>query len=428
VNEQASRIRLLWPDIFGMARGKYVPRAHLDHSPHFCISTYAVAHDLDIVPIEGYAGDVGYPDMVGHLDRNSLRPGWEPDTAVGMLDMVYEDGSPVAIDPRRVLIEAIDSWKERGLNPVLGYEMEFFLLEPDGDSWKPLSTPAHRIYGTGGVSDPSGVTDAIYQAALDCELPIDAITSEYFPAQIEVNLHHADALEATDVAFLFRNLAHEIAAQRGIGVTFMGRPFADRGGNGLHVNMSFFDEDGANVLADPTDSRGISDLARQCVAGQIEHFEALAAICAPTVNAYKRLLPGMINGFYANWGFDNRMVAVRVPGARGPATRLENRVADGAMNPYLAAAAMLRACLLGVDDELEPPDPQSGDVDTEPNTDRTVPRTLGAALEALENDKALTDALGAPIVGAFLALKKAEWERFITAVTDWELKEYLAIY
>jgi glutamine synthetase len=166
----------------------------------------------------------------------------------------------------------------------------------------------------------------------------------------------------------------------------------------------------------------------------LAHHEGIAALCAPHVNAYKRLQPDMMNGYWANWGHDDRTVGVRVPPARGAGTRLEHRTSDAAANPYLAAAAILHAARFGVEDGVEPPDEQAKGAD--PNTAVRVPATLDAALDALAADTRLCDALGRELVEAFTILKRAEWERYCkavddpatTEVTDWEIEYYLPFY
>jgi glutamine synthetase len=428
MSEQDERLRLLWSDLLGLARGKYLLGGHHDQAAHFCITTFSVGHDLEMVPLPGFGADVGEPDMVARLDPDSLRKGWEPDTNVGMSFLETEDGAPVPLDPRRCLARAIEAWRATGLEPHIGYEMELYLIDRAADgSWQPVAAPAHRVYGTGTASDPAGVTSAVVAAAASAGFPVEAFCSEYSAAQMEVNLHFGPALRAADDAFLFRILAKEVAVARGAAVTFLGLPFNGRTGNGLHVNLSFCRPDGTNALAAESDD-GLSDLAHHCIAGMLEHHESLAAFCAPTVNAYKRLQPAMIAGYYANWGLDNRTATIRIPPSRGAATRLEHRMADGAANPYLVAAALLWTCLFGIRKGLEPPSPQEGDADTAANTTRTCPRTLDAALDALVADKELVSVLDERLVDAFVAVKRAESHRYATTVTDWELREYLPFY
>jgi glutamine synthetase len=424
----AQRLRLMWSDLLGLARGKYVPKSQLDHTAHFCIGGFVVGLDREIVPVEGYAGDIGFPDMVAPVDVDSIRPGWEPGTAVAFADLEYEDGSEVALDPRGALKHAIAAWRERGLEPQLGFEMEFYLMAPDGDGWKPVAAPGARVYGVGRDFGRLDVVDDIFDTCIAAGLPVEALTGEFDAAQAEVVLGYTDALRAADDAFLFQTIAREVAERHGLGLTFLGRPFDDRGGNGLHVNFSVQTEDGRNAFDDPDDEQGLSSLARSSIAGMLAHHRGLSAICAPTVNAYKRLLPGMLNGYFATWGWDNRTVAVRVPSGRGKATRLEARMPDGAASPYLVAAGYLHAALMGVESDADPGEATLGNGYETAATDVAVPADLSAALDALEEDGELVKRLGDDLVRCFVALKRAEWERFKQAVTDWELREYLPYY
>jgi glutamine synthetase len=341
----------------------------------------------------------------------------------------------VTIDPREVLRQACKPWQQMGLEPQIAFELEFYLLEPDGTGeWRSVSLPSHRVYGTGMAVDPTGTIDQIVRTAAACGFPLESWSSEYDEAAYEVNIRYRDAIPAADESFLFRLLVREVAARRGMLATFLGRPFNDRGGSGLHVNLSFRKEDGSNAFDDPTAPDAISKLTRQCIAGLLAHHEGMAAICAPHVNAYKRLRPNMLNGYWANWGYDDRTVAVRIPPARSSGTRIEQRTSDAAANPYLSAAAILHAARFGVEQELEPPPPQP--VSEAPNTEVKVPPTLDAALEALQADKQLCEALGSELITAFTMLKRAEWERYVkavsdpstTEVTDWELRYYLPFY
>ncbi len=430
---KGERLRLLYADLHGLDRGKYVYGEEPTRA-NFCIGVYPLTLDREIIPVPGLQFDVGLPDMEAHLDPSTLRPGWEPDTVVGIADARFR-GRPVAVDPREVLRRAVAPWEAMGLTPQLGYEFEFYLLEPDGQGgWRELRTPGARVYGTGMAVDPHGVVNDVVETSRASGFDIEAWSSEYDTPQFEINLRYDETLPAADAAFLWRVLAREVAARRGFHLTFLGKPFGDRSGSGLHLNVSFRGSDGSNALDDPTAPDGLSDLARQCIGGLLAHHEALAAVCAPHVNAYKRLQPDMLAGYWANWGHDDRTVTVRVSPERGATSRLEYRVPDAASNPYLVGAAVLHACRLGVEGGVEPPPPQP--VGEAPNTDRRVPPTLEQALEALEADQALRSALGGELVTAFTMIKRAEWEKYAKAVEDpattevtpWELGYLLPFF
>jgi glutamine synthetase len=428
------RLRLLVPDLLGLERGKYLFGEVAEAGKAaFCIGMYPLTLDREILPVPRQQFDIGLPDVEAELDRESLRLGWEDDTVVGIGDVSHR-GEPFEVDPRHVLRRAVEAWHEAELEPQLAFETEFYLCEPaESGGWKPADLPSHRVYGTGMSVDPSGAVHDMVSAALGCGFQVESWCSEYDAAAFEVNWRYRDAIPAADDAFLFRILVREIAARHGRLATFLGRPFNDRGGSGMHLNFSFRRPDGSNAFHDPRDPDGISSLARRCTAGLLAHHRGIAALMAPHVNAYKRLKPDMLNGYFANWGFDDRTVTVRVPPARGEGSRLEHRTADAAANPYLAAAALLHAARLGVEEELELPPPQKPGA--EPNTDVAVPDTLEEALDELQADTKIVGAIGEWVVESFVTLKRAEWDRYlagadtsVTEVSAWELEYYLPYF
>lgn len=435
MDTKGKRLRLLYSDLLGVERGKYLfgDVADSGHSA-FCVGVYPLTTDKEILDISNQQFDIGLPDVEAFIDRDTLRPGWEDETIVGIGD-VHREGEPIDVDPRQILRKAIEPWRAMGLEPMFAFESEFYLLEPgDEGGWKAVDLPSHRVYGTGMSVDPDGTIDAMVAAALRCGFPVESWSSEYDTAAYEVNIKYKEAIPAADECFLFRLLVKEIAAKNGKLATFMGRPFNDRGGSGLHLNFSLSREDGSNAFDEPNAPQGLAPIASQCIAGLLAHHEGLAAIAAPHTNAYKRLQPDMLNGYWANWGHDDRTVCIRVPPARGVGTRIEHRMSDGAANAYLVAAAFLHAARFGVEQQLAPPDAQVAG--QPPNTDRKVPPTLEAALEALESDKELCEALGPWVIESFTKLKRAEWERYAktvsdpatTEVTPWETEYYLPFF
>jgi glutamine synthetase len=419
------RIRALFPDHLGLARGKYLP-AHIAHKgTRHCISLFALAFDRTMVPAPGAKLLEGLPDVDLHLDPAEIRPGWEVGTGVVVGDLTFR-GEPLAIAPRNVLKKAIADWQALGYNAKVGIELEAMVLEPDGHGgWREWSTPTAYVYGTGLAVDPVGLFDEIMQVAAQCGLPLESLNSEYDTPAFELTLEYNDALKAVDEIFLFKLMAREIAARKGLLLTFIGKPFADRGGNGFHVNLSLEDKNGKNAFADQTAKDGLSDLAKSCIAGLIHHHEGMSAICAPTVNAYKRLRPAQLAGYWANWGYDHRGATVRIPAERGSATRIEHRMSDGAANPYLATAAVLQAARLGVVNKPELQAAEEQDCLEHQSTTRHVPNDLSQALDALMADSSLVAAIGEEAIAQFEAVKRAEWDKFTGAVTDWEKNYYL---
>jgi glutamine synthetase len=421
----SEQIDIIFPDLLGLAHGKTVPANRRDHPTHYAITVMVQGLDLEFLETAHYSTSAGFPDMEAQIDSPTIRP-WR-DRQVALANLHFADGRELPLDSRRALQNVIDRWKARGLTPVSGYEMEFFLLASRTPLTK-LPVPDHRVYGIGAGADPSGTLERIVRESHACELKPEGANSEFTPSQVEASLHYQDAMNAADSAFLFRLLAREIARENGVDVTFMARPFNDAVGNGLHVNMSLNDASGMNALVDESDANGISKVAKHFIAGLIDHHEALAAFAGPTVNSYKRLTPGMLSGYWANWGWDNRISSVRVPGQRGATTRIEHRMADGSANPHLLTAALFAAGLSGVERELELPEPQIGDADAEPNTDRHTPHSLAEALDALEADTTLQSYFHPDLIEVYLELKRKENERWCTFVTDWEQHEYSRVY
>jgi glutamine synthetase len=416
------RLRVLWPDHLGLARGKYLPWRIADRGASFCIGTYLLDYQRTILDVSIGVDPTGLPDVDAVYAMHDVRPSWEEGTGIIVADLEFHH-EPYTVSARHALRTAIADWQELGYQPKIGIELEAYLFEPDGDGgWRPYDTPAAFVYGTGVMADPSGVIAEIMRRAEQAQIPVESINSEFDFPQWELTLEYGEALEAVDNIWLFQQLARETAYEFGLKLTFLGKPIPEKSGNGLHVNMSLSANDGHNALVDTTTDDGLSELAKQCIAGLIAHHEGLAALCAPTVNAFKRLQPGMLSGVYANWGYDHRCVTVRVPAHRGRATRVEHRMSDGAANPYIAAAAVLQAARLGVVGGLTPPPAEAGDGIESINTDRRVAGNLGDALDDLVADTELVAALGPDLVANFVDVKRHEWQNYLTATgLPWDL-------
>jgi glutamine synthetase len=417
---------VLWPDHLGLARGKYVPASLADRGVRHCTGLWALGYDRTMTPeTPGSNWNEGLPDLDAVFEMSELRPSWEQGTRVVVADLV-RNGEPIAVSPRGALRRAVADWKQLGYDADCGIEFEAYLYEPDGNGgWRPIDTPGAYVYGTGPSVDPHGLIDAIWQACEDAQIPLESVNSEYDSPQFEFTLRYKDALRAADDGFLFKLLAREIAFRHGLMLTFMGKPIENKSGSGLHLNISLRDASGHNAINDPLASDGLSPLAHHAIAGMLTHHRALAGLCAPTVNAYKRLRPSSLSGYWANWGYDHRGATVRVPPDRGEAARLEHRLSDGGAPVHSALAALLQAARLGVCNELSPGAPESGNGLNTIDATTTVPANLSDALDALEADHALVAAIGSELVAQHVAVKRTEWHRFSEATTDWELREYL---
>ncbi|MGH8914955.1 MAG: glutamine synthetase family protein [Acidimicrobiia bacterium] len=421
------RVRFLWPDHLGLARGKYLSAERASEGSSHCVALFSLQLNRVMIPHPG-AHHESFPDVEARYSTDDIRPGWETGTCV-VVASITKNGTPIELAPRSILERVVGEWRELGLTPMVGFELEAFLFEPDGDrGWRPIHTPGSYVYGTGMAVDPGGIIAEIMETAQSVGIELESVNSEYDDGQFELTLRYGEAVRAADDAFLFKVMAKEIAAKRGYLLSFMGKPITERGGSGIHVNISLLDRSGANVLADATDPDGLSELARQCIAGMVNDHVSMTALVAPTVNAYKRLRPGALNGYFANWGFDHRGVAVRVPPAGPSGIRLEHRVADGAASAHLAAAVTLVSALRGVKAAMECPPAETQDCITGADTDVTVPASLGQALDALEGDKEFVEAFSPAYVEGFLAVKRAEWQRYTEHTTDWEIAEYLEYY
>ncbi len=432
-------VRLLYTDLHGVARGKDIPIGHFtdlcEEGVAFCAAVMGT--DLRHTPVVG--GEEGYVDFAVRPDITTLRTvPWQPEVAWCLGEAWSLDGSdhwPSC--PRALLRRVVERFEERGLTPIVGPELEFFLAERDPEAHGGLRRyvdELSRVYTVGAVSDPREITLRMLLWCDELGLQAYAGNHEFMNSQYEINIKHSDALDAADRAFMLKAAVKEVAAREGMLATFMGRPFADQGGSGFHVHLSLAAADGHNAFTDEGGHDGLSPLAAQFIAGVIEHAQGLQALLGPTVNAYKRLLPDSLAPTHANWGHDNRTAFCRVPRERGSRARLEIRTADGAACAHLVTAALLIAGLDGIERGLDPPEPVVGDAyrADEAHAGSRLPSDLGAALDALEADERLVDAVGPELVSTFVAMKRFEVERFAEAVgeldvetvSEWELEEY----
>ena len=422
------RVRVLFADQLNLARGKYIPASFASHgSARLCIGAYALTYMKDLVPAPGSHLLEGLPDIEAVFDPGALRPGWEPGTQVAIADLRFDD-EPSGLCGRGALRRAIAAWQELGYDPMIGLEGEAYILQrgEDGD-WVPYDTPGAYVYGTGPFIDPAGLIDEIWEVAARCGMPIESINAEFDAPQFELTLQYADALKACDDFFLFRTMARERLIKRGYLLSFMPKPLPKLSGTGLHVNLSFRDKDGNNAMQGGTAKDALSPLVSGCIAGLVRHHESLGALIAPTVNSYARLKPASLCGYWANWGYDHRGVAVRVSGEGGAASRIEHRVADCAASPYVAVAAVLQAARLGFTGEYELPPAETGDGLETVNTDRHIADSLGESLDLLEEDTVLGDAIGRLLVDNFIAIKRAEIEE-LDGRSDEEIIDYYLPY
>ena len=417
-----TRTRVLFCDLLNLPRGKYVPKKLTDGgSVGFARGAFAVSYDRDLLTIPGCGYYDGLPDMELALDKKR-RKSWQSGTEIALGNLKI-DGKPFGLCARSQLMRTIEEWKALGYSPMVGLETEAYLFQRDDDGiWRPYDTPGAFVYGTGPSNDPRGVMDEIWETAYAMDLPIESMNGEYDNGQFELTLCFDEPLKACDDAFLLRTMAREIALKKGLLLTFLPKPIPDRGGSGLHVNFSFKDQKGQNAIAP---SGKLSPLAEHSIAGLIRHHEGLAGLLATTVNSYDRLGPGSMAGYWANWADDHRLVTTRCSTKSVKSARLEHRMADCAANPYLAVTAVLQAAKIGFAQKtpLQPPE----DLDCMENVRerRHVPSALDKAMDALDKDEELRNAVGNLLCDAMLFLKRDEFKRLsgksVDAVRDYYL-------
>lgn len=419
-------VAVQWVDVHGATKAKLVPRAAWAGTcePGRGAGFAGFAN-------HGFARGPEHPELLAIPDPTTLTVlPHRPDTAVAYSTVV--DGDDIATCDSRAILSRVQALAaERGLLPVAGMEPEFFLLRraQDGglvpfDALDELDKPCYDLKA---LLRGSPLLMEIVDAMQTLDWQVSALDHEDGNGQFEVNFTHADALTTADRFTLLRTIIADIADSHGVIATFMPKPVAGRTGSGAHVHLSAQAPDGANAFADPGDPRGLglSPVAYSFLGGILAHARALSALSMPTVNSYKRLhASGGSSG--ASWAPDaivyagnNRTVMLRVPGPG----RIENRAVDGACNPYLALAGMIAAGLDGVERGLDPGAPISGAAT--PMGAETLPRTLPEALDALERDVVLRDALGEEAVCEFIAVKRLEWSDYMESVSPWEQVTYL---
>jgi glutamine synthetase len=342
---------------------------------------------------------------------------------------------PFEGDPRYVLKQALERADEHGFTVNAAPEPEFFLFKEDEEGRATTETGDHGGYFDMAPKDlASDVRRDIIYGLRDMGFEMEASHHEVAQGQHEINFTYDDALSTADNIATFRTVVRAIAAQHDLHATFMPKPIARINGSGMHTHISLF-EDGENAFHDDDDEFNLSETAKQFVAGVLEHAPALAAVTNPTVNSYKRLVPGYEAPVYVAWSDRNRSALIRKPAARVPAaSRIEARFPDPSCNPYLALAVLIHAGLDGIEQGLECPDPVRENIYDFDEAKReeygieTLPKNLGDAVDALEADETVFKALGPHIQEKFVEAKRSEFEDYLVSVSEWELERYLETF
>ena len=421
-------------DIHGAAKAKAVPVEH---------------YEMVVGDGAGFAGSAVWglgmgphgPDFMGVGDPDTICDvPWMPGFARIACDG-HVRGEPYAYCSRVTLKRALQRFAERGYTLYTGIEPEFMLLRRTEQGqlapFDPTDGSDKPCYDYKGLARVSAVLDDLSRHLRAVGIDVYQIDHEDANGQFEINFTYADALKSADNMIFFKMAASEIAREHGAIATFMPKPFSNRTGTGSHFHLSIGTKDQKNAFYDKNDKRGmgLSQLGYWFLGGLLEHSRALTAICAPTVNSYKRLVVGRsLSGAtwapaYIAYGDNNRTACVRVPYGR-----IEFRLPDGAANPYLATAALAAAGLDGIDRKLDPGEPLNINLyDLTPEEIRArgiglLPQSLSAAIDALEADKVVQEGIGQELAAEFIRLKRMEWIEYSRHVSEWESQRYLEMF
>ncbi len=430
--ENVKYVRLCFTDINGVIKNVEIPvrilEGALDNEIMF-----------DGSSIDGFVR-IQEADMYLRPDYDTwLIHTWEQTTygkvARLICDVYLPDGTPFAGDPRQVLKKNLEKMHKLGYSKFnIGLEPEFFLFKLDDKG-----QPTLEFNDDGGYFDLApvdGAEDCRRDIVLELEkigFNMEASHHEVAPGQHEINFEFENALEGCDKLQTFKLVVKNVAKRHGLHATFMPKPLSEINGSGMHTNCSLTDKDGNNAFADPKGEIGLSKTALYWIAGIMKNARAFTAVTNPTVNSYKRLIPGYEAPCYVSWSDANRSAMIRIPAKRGRATRTEIRSVDPSANPYLAMSAILASGLEGVEKKLECKERvyinlyELDRVEREALGIENLPENLKDALKELKRNDTVQEALGAHVVDKFVEAKTKEWDDFRTSVTEWEIKKYLKV-
>ena len=428
-----SEVEAIIPDQAGIARGKFMPA-----------KTFAAQNGMRLpesVFIQTVTGEhpeetVFSPtdrDMIADPDLSTIRtvPWANEPTAVVIHDCYLMDGTPVDIAPRQVLKNILGLYTKLGLRPVVAPEIEFYLVKRNTDPDYPLAPPTGRSgraetvrqpYSLDAIDEFEPLIEDIYDYCEAMDMTVDNLVHEEGTAQLEVNFLHGNAMALSDQMFLFKRIVRETAMRHEVYATFMAKPMQNEPGSSMHWHLSLCSaEDGHNVFSKPDGSE--SAMFRHFIGGLQTYLPNVALLQAPYVNSYRRFTRYMAAPINLQWGYDNRTVGLRVPETGPQDRRVENRVAGSDVNPYLAIAASLACGYLGMEEKIEPTEPETGNAYRLPFA---LPRTLNESLELLEGNERVRKLLGDRFVQVYAAIKREEQERFFEVISPWE-REFLLL-
>ena len=418
-------VRVLWCDNANIIRGKAVHVGMLahyfEHGVGISVGQQGIPVMYDAVVPETDLGPVGEIRLVP--DWSSLKPlPYARGHARVMGNMVL-DGSAWALCPRNFLRRMIAVAESNGCQVRAAFENEFYLLRQTPEGIIPADSTVFA--STQAMDLNREVIDAIADALIAQDIPVEQYYPESGPGQQEISMRYTDALLAADWQIAFRETVRAIAYNHNLIASFLPKIFPDAAGSGCHIHLSLWDGE-KNLLPDPQGICGLSEVGLQFIGGILHHLPAMMALTTPSTNSYRRILPHSWSGAFRCWGLDNREAAVRVPSdpGLGCPSHLELKTVDASANPYLALGAVIAAGLDGVQRRLTPGNPVNQDPgylsieERDTNQIDRLPDNLGQAIAHLQQDDILLTALNPQLAKAFLAVRQAEW----LAMKDWDLK------
>ncbi len=417
-------IHLQFTDLMGTMKNVSIPVSQLDKALNNEIM-------FDGSSIDGFVR-IEESDMFLYPDITTFEVfPWQPQDARLICDIYTIDGKPFEGCPRFILRRALKEADDMGYKMYVGPECEFFLFKTNEDGSSTLVTNDDANYfDLAPVDLGENARRDMVSALEELGFEIEASHHECAPGQHEIDFKYSDALSAADNIMTFKLAVRVIAQKHGLHATFMPKPVFGMAGSGMHLNQSLM-INGKNAFYDPNGKDELSEVCYKYIAGILKHARAFAAITNPTVNSYKRLVPGYEAPMYIAWSHRNRSPLVRIPAKRGMSTRIELRSPDSAANPYLALASVLMSGLDGIKNDISLPPAMNTNLYTLSEKEKKelhiemLPDNLKEAIDVLKQDELMLKALGEHAERQFIHAKEREWASYSTRVTEWELKEYL---
>jgi glutamine synthetase len=436
-------VRFLYCDNGGIIRGKathvngLAPRMEEGIGQTLAMQAFASVDAL--AAVEGL-GPVGEFRLLPDPSTFVVLP-YVPNSGMMLCDMLTLERQPWEACPRTFLKRMIASAASMDITMQAAVEHEFYLARTTPSGYEPFDRSL--CYSSIGFDSSARIMDDIIAALEQQDIQVEQFMPELGPGQQELSIHHADALRAADNALLVRETVRGVALQHGVIASFAAKPFLDQAGSGAHIHCSLWGVSGSaqagdNLLFDPKGRGSLSQLGFHFIGGVMAHLPALVALTCASANSYRRLLPHFWSSAYTAYGFDNREGAIRIPspfwGREAESTNLEFKPVDHSGNPYLAMGALLAAGLDGIRRQLDPGEPVAIDPGNFSDTERErrgikrLPTSLGAALDALQADTVLTEALGPLLTSAYLAVKRLESRYFADKSPEEEVRQHFFKY